>query len=225
MIIALPFCPADAERAERLLDAIYWLGKGDHCLICPSSNVSAEHKERVKLAAGIAFKSVDMIEPKITDGAPKVQQINQTFQHVSKFIWQTYRDAWLWLEPSCVPLKRTWLADLATGYESQPRRYLGAHMQQKAGLFLSRVAIYPPDCWSDFNEACQGVNPFHRVAKVANASTSSWLFKIAEWQEGMDLGDAVLLDGDKSGKLIETIIESTGQKRLVKIPDGEKIAA
>ncbi len=225
MIVTIPFHQPDAERAERLLDACYWTGKGNHCLICPASNVHAEHRERVKLAAMLAFKTVDMFEPKITADAGKVQAINQTFSQIAEFISRTYKESWLWLEPTCVPIKKDWITELEIAYGNQPRRYMGAHMQQKAGLFLSRVAIYPSDCLRDLATPCQGADPFHRAAKVISASTKTHLFKIAPWQEGMELGDAVLLDGDKSGKLLESTIEGTGQKRLVKITDGEKIAA
>lgn len=211
MITVLVFNAADQARAERLCDAIYWCGGQKpigHALVCAGSDVHAECKRKVTIAAQVAFSSAELLELTPVTGT-KTQQINSVFSQVSKYVQECYREPWLYLEADCVPLKPTWLTDLFTAYHNQPKRYFGRHMAGKTDRFMARMGIYPHDAHSDMAGACASPNPFERVAQILPRTTNSGLFHMEKWKEGLVLpATALLLNGDRSGQLIEQLIET-----------------
>lgn len=223
MIITTLFTSTDAARAERLFDAINWLGGAGHCLLAHPADVHPEMREKVKISAEVACKSVDMIQVELINGQTKIQQINSAFRQIARHTHQCYTQPWLWLEPCCVPLKHNWIGSILAEYKSQPRRYMGAYMQGKTQRFLSRVAVYPSNAIGDVDGACQTPNPFHRVVEIMPRSANSKLFRIGEWKAEMVLGEAVLIDGDKSGVLIESVIDNV--KPVAKPAGKGKVAA
>lgn len=210
MIVVIPFGVEDQVRAERLCDAIYWVGGANpkgHCLLVHDSAVHQEFRFKAKLAAQVAFLTVDMLEVGVAHDATKTAAINTVFRHAARYILDSYRQPWLWLEADAVPLKSTWLEDLFGAYHSQPFRYMGRHMKGKTQVFLSRTAIYPVDCIHELDGPCQTQHPFERVASVVKKSTNSGLIHMAK--TAPEEGDpAVVWGGMRSGGFIESAIES-----------------
>ena len=198
-LIVIPFNAADASMAESLCDWIYFLSgrkQSGSCLLVAYKNVHEEMQVKVSAAAEVAFEHVELtIAPEISSTAKK-DRINHLFRVASDYVSKNYRLPWLWLEPDCVPLKKDWIQTLATAYEAQPKRYLGAYMKAAEDkFFLARVSIYPPDAIKDLAAS----TPLVSLATKTRLSqeikyTESDLDKIRE--------DAVLLHSDKSGKLI-----------------------
>lgn len=231
MIIVIPYVQKDQERAERICDLIYWYGGWPHCLLAIGPDVHPEYQEKVKWAAEVAFRSVDVMQTKVVTGQTRNQQINDVFGQVCAQIRKRYWQPWLWLEPSCVLLDKSGLSKIQDAYESQPRRYMGAIMEGKVGAeakkgrFLSRVAVYPHDAGVELEPHCKGQVPFNRMADIMPASTNSNLFKVVPWQDGMDTGESVLIDGDKTGVLIERVMDGINPKSVAKTGKKVKIPA
>lgn len=226
MTIVLPFQASDQPRAERLLDLIHWLGGGQHCLLVPTPDVGPEARTKTQIAAEAGFHTVDVLNVERLQGTEKVQRINSLFGSAARFIADAYKDPWLWLEPTCVPLKASWLPALEDRYQAQARRYMGAFMKGGNQIFLHKVCVYPCDAIKDIDVQTQ--NPFWRVSPIVTKASKTDLIKVQKWEEGFKT-DAVLLDGDPSGKLVEQLIESAkkpfvGQTRLVKTPQKAKSA-
>jgi hypothetical protein len=57
------------------------------------------------------------------------------------------REAWLFCEPDCVPLKETWLAEIKSDYASGGKPFMGANIPAGAGYpeHMTGNAIYPAD--------------------------------------------------------------------------------
>jgi len=221
MIVTLPFNAQTAERTERLADAIYWTGGGSHCLLITSPGIHPEMVKKVRISAQTAFQSVDMIELPMTDAQGDIQQANHVFRQTARYVADCYNQPWLWLEPQCVPLQDAWLDKLDALYLNQSRRYLGPIMQGKTHKFLHRIAVYPPNATTDLDIHCMGANPFNRVANILPRTTGTMLFKVEQWKEGLKLDNALLIDGDPTGALIEQVIERSnkpflGNNRAVK---------
>ena len=226
MTIVLPFTSSDQPRAERLLDLIHWFGGAQHCLLVPTPDVGPEIKTKTQLAAEAGFHTVEMLPITNLPGTEKTLRINSLFKQVRDFIADAYKEPWMWLEPTCVPLKPSWLCTIEDQYQNQPRRYLGAFMKGSNGMFMHKVAVYPADA-SDV--ICDGSGPFWRVSPLVLKAYKSNLIRVEKWKEGFKT-DAVLLDGDPTGKLVEQLIDAAskpfvGQTRLVKSAERAKSAA
>ncbi len=216
MIVVIPYNENDWQRAERLCDAVYWIGLCKpigHCLLAPNSTVHPEYKLKVKLAADVAFTSVEQIEVNVPKDATKNVAINTTFRHVSAHTFHAYKEPWLWLEADNVPIKPTWLKDLFKAYDKQPRRFMGRFMKAQSGTFMSRTGIYPADAYRDLEPALKGEPPFERVANILPRCTSTPLIHMEKWRDDLQLPEeVVLLNGDRTGQLIETMIEGANVK-------------
>lgn len=219
MIVVIPFSETDWQRAERLCDAIYWIGGKKpigHCLLVADNAVHQEYRLKVKLAAEVAFASVDSTEVGIPHTATKTVAINTTFRHACHYVFNHYREPWLWLEADNVPLKANWLKELFRVYEKQPRRYMGRFMQAKSGNFLSRTAIYPQNAVHDLDNACKGEPPFERIANILPRCTNTGLIHMEKWTRETVLPETVgLLNGDRNGILIEQLIAATDKRKKV----------
>lgn len=217
MTVVIPYNENDWQLAERLCDALLWIGlnkpKG-HCLLVPNITVHAEYKLKVKLAAELAFVSVDQLE--VTTPKEKVVGINSTFRQVAHYVYQSYKEPWLWLEADNVPIKTTWMRDLFKAYEDQPKRFMGRFMKAKAGTFMSRTGIYPQNSIHDLDNPCKGEPPFERVANILPRCASTPLIHMERWTpESVVPPEVVLVNGDRSGQLIEQMIENPRRKKVI----------
>lgn len=221
MIVVVPFDSEDAVRAERLMDCCYWIsGKKPvgHCLLVAGSDVHPEYRLKVRIAAEIAFESVDMMELNSVQGDTKPHKINSVFRQAARYVVDCYQHPFLWLEADNLPLKSNWLKALFREYDKQPRRYLGRFMQAKSGRFLSRTAIYPANAIHELDAHCQNAPPFERVANILPRCSSTRLIHMNQWNtDSVIPEDAVLINGDRSGLLVEALIESTAPKRKSKV--------
>lgn len=231
IISVIPFHSEDAAKAERLCDLIFWLSQRErsgHALLVAAPDVHAELKMKVRLSAETAFESVDLLEVKSVPTQSKTAKINKMFLESARHVSQSYRWPWLFLEPDCVPLSSTWRFDLLSAYSNQPKPYMGPHMKAGTGdneiVFMSRVAIYPPDAFGQLESFCIGPGPFERVSAKATIPRSyktriiqQGVFRSSEAEMTPLREDAILFHGDKSGTLVEKVIEVASTK--IDLPD------
>lgn len=215
IVTVIPICKDDAARAELLLDLIYQLdnrtAKGC-CLLAFASEVHQEMRDKLRMAASLAFESVDVFDvPQLAPtGTGKVDFIYAMFKAVATFVGQTYRWPWLWLEPDCVPLRNGWQEKLADAYEAQPKRYLSRWLKGGEITFIHRVGIYPVGILQDMNMAVATQVPFE--AYIVNKTTKSDLFQqlpvTLETDYEKIRPDAVILHHDKVGLLADWVRKS-----------------
>lgn len=85
---------------------------------------------------------------------------------------------------------------------------MGRHMKGKTQVFMSRTGIYPVDAIHLLDGYCAGDAPFERVAQTMKSSTNTGLIHIEKWSPGMEFPvDVVLVNGDRTGALVESLIE------------------
>lgn len=199
LITVIPFNSSNYAAAERLCDCIYWLEDKQQigaCLLVAEHGTHEEFKTRVRIAAEVAFEHVEMIQ---------LNESRNALISASKTMAKTFKFPWLWVEPECVPLKKGWRNELLLAYDSQPRRYIGAHLKQSNGsLALSRVAIYPNQCTADLSESLLPLSTKTRLIQALRF----------DGDESKIRPDAVLLYGDSTGKLIESVINRASASKI-----------
>lgn len=220
MITVIPFHSEDAARAERLLDLIYWQsGKAQSgtCLLVHSPDVHQELQIKVRLTAEMCFSSVDMMRAELPTGLPRVGSINFMFKSASQYVRDCYKEPWLWLEPDCVPMVRNWQVILSEAYDAQPRRYMGRFMQGKAVRFMSRVGVYPTSASTDLAPWLDGETPFERSASILPRCHNTAMFHVAKYDPNIPIPEtAVIVNGDRTGALVELLIEKVDDTDTVK---------
>jgi hypothetical protein len=225
ILICIPCHREDVQRAELLLDLIYQLDRREtkgSCLLIFAPEVHEESKTKLKVAAELAFESVDVHEVKqlITVGKEKGAAVHAMFMQAANFIAPTYRFPWLWLEPDCMPLVPNWREKLADTYDRQPKRYLGRRLQADGNIFMSRIGIYPVNVLNDVELANLSQVAYH--ASIVSKATNSPLFQEAQIQAAAEVNkirpDAVLLHSDKSGVLADWVRGKAAPQPDVNIP-------
>jgi hypothetical protein len=182
---------------------------------CSAPDVHAEFKTTVRIAAEIGFESVDLYEPKAVLGKSTTEKVNSLFKQTAAQVAKSYRWPWLWLEPGCVPLVPDWREQLSSAYDAQPKPYFGPHIRitrgQTEAVHLSRVAIYPVRAIMDLDKHCNSTTPFEQASApdVVSRSTKNRLIQRMDFDgdQSKIRSDAVLLDADLTGELVERIIE------------------
>lgn len=231
ILVVIPFTAENAPMAERLCDWIFSLSgrvPQGHALLVAAADVHKEMCAKTSIAAEVAFETSELIvSPETVAPTPSLVS-NQMFKFAGDYIIRHFQCPWLWLEPNCVPLKRSWREHLIMAYRSQPKRYLGSHLKLPGEatapekLCLGRCSVYPADAISDLSPHCGSAVPFHIAAaqQIISRSTKSRL--VQEWNYDGDSAkvrpDACVLNGDKSGRLIESLQAALPQEQSINIP-------
>ncbi len=157
MKVAIPICPADAERAFELLTWIGQLGPcSQHdCVLILDAGVDWTHALALSELANRVFRSASVVATQLPvvgwpDGA------NALFLECARYLRE---ETFLWLEPDAIPLRKGWLDILekTVGFG-----FLGhIYDSNKEGLpprVMSGIAIYPPHA-IDFIEPLMRQHP------------------------------------------------------------------
>ena len=213
ILIVIPCHSGDCLRAEKLLDQIIALNQKEqsgHALLAFAPDVPQENRDKLRITAEVAFKSVSTFSPALPKEFPDKPAAAATFiGFVAQHIGKSFKSDWLWLEPDCLPLKIGWLSLLEHEYSRQPFRYMAGHLKYGEAIGMSRIAIYPNDAFKDTEASASTNIPFDFYA--VNMSMKSRLFQTASITSDADIAiirpDAVLAHGDKAGVLIEKITQ------------------
>ena len=193
LITAISFNAATAIRAERIADCVYWQSGRQpvgHCLLIAEHGTHDEFKTKVSIAAEVGFQSVELITA--TPG-------ENLLVKAMMFIADNYKYPWVYLEPNCAPLVPDWRQQLLSMYDAQPKRYFGPHLRAGEKMMLSRVAVYPPNAATDLGK---DLLPLSIKSRAIQRMTY-------DGDDSKIRDDAVLLDNDPSGLLVEKLIDRT----------------
>jgi hypothetical protein len=226
LLVCLGFSANDAIAAERLLDWCAILNgkipKGDLLLVA-APDLHQEIKLKTRIAAEVAFAHVELLEVGWPVVAPtsKAESLNHLFYTAATHAARCYQNPFLWLEPDCVPLRASWLDELAAAYYAQPRRYMGSILASADGTVkrLSRVAIYPRGAGGELKEFTAGKTPFDIASGpmvIPRAGKSRLLQQLAytsTTERSAIRPDAVLLHSDKESVLLSALIDEFSTPR------------
>lgn len=225
----IPCHSEDAVRAEKLLDLILFLQNKEpegHGVIVIAPDVQQEMRDKLRLTAELVFRTVEVlnINPKDLpqmERTPEVKSafVDAMFEQVARRMSKAYKDPWLWLEPDCVPLVRTWKDRLLVEYMDSPKRYCGVRLSYGEAKALTMHCVFPADSLKDM-EAAWAINiPFRFYAfDLSSRSSLIQLETITSLDDVHKVSkSAVLLHGDKSGVLIDWVMEQntpTGKEQV-----------
>jgi hypothetical protein len=210
ILIVIPFCANDAILAEHLCDLIFLHNKRvkkGACLLVISQDCHPELWEKTKIAAEVAFETVDITYvPNIATGN-KNQHINKMFTVAAELVSSNYRCPWVWLEPDATPVQSDWIEKFESAYEGQVKRYLGPWLknQENGEVYLGRIAVYPPDAIEDIKGFLNSPK-VHNIAAgdtIKQRSTKSYLVQeVAIVDENTKVSEnAVVVHPDKNSIL------------------------
>jgi hypothetical protein len=234
LLVVLGVSANDAIQGERLLDLIAIQNNKQprgHLLIAAAPDLHAETTTKLKIAAEVAFESVELLAvpwPAVAHTS-KTEAVNYLFYSAATHAARCYQWPFLWLEGDAVPLKASWLDELTEAYWNQPKRYLGSILASPDGKTrsLSRVAIYPRGAGGELKEFAAGKVPFEIAAAsmiVPRAEKTKLLQQLAftaETDRKLIRDNAVLLHHDKQAVLLSALIDEASKPKLDPNPDGQ----
>ena len=174
MLLTLAYCNKDVDQTRRLL---LWIEKlspklGPHCCLL-SADALVPHETKLEIAA-IAKRIFYYTETAIINvpldatGWPKAP--NAMFRITCQHVQECYKLPFFWMEPDCVPLKPSWLDELALSYSRSPKRFMGAMIRSQQPpmppVHLAGCAIYPHDAYT----AMEPFTTTDRAWDIANAA-------------------------------------------------------
>lgn len=161
LLLTLPYHTKDVELMKK---CILWMKElrsnydPHSCLLVADSGVPHETKIELHKLAKTMFPNVESISVRIPADKQKWPLApNLMFYFAARQIQEAYKLPWLWFEPDAVPLKPTWLNDIAESYEKCPKRFMGSHIPSKGEpelppVHLAGCAVYPADAYVGLNQ-------------------------------------------------------------------------
>lgn len=159
LILVLTTHLGDADNAEVLLRWIAELGNvSQHSLLIAAD--SELPPERVKAMLNIVRADFHSVRAMIVNVGVKGWPLaaNLSFRAVARQINEFYRLPYCWVEPDAVPLRATWLNEIADAYARSPRPFMGAIIDTEKpaeGLpqrYVSAIGVWPQDTYMRLGE-------------------------------------------------------------------------
>lgn len=151
LLVVLPFCTKDYKQALTLLKWIEDLGgcKNNQILLVGDFKIQKKDMDNIHNLAEKSFRKVESIQTPYSlphEGWPAGP--NWMFETALKYVYKNYENAFYWLEPDCVPLKKDWLSALESEYQKTEKPFMGAIVHSSGqpnlpGDHLTGCAVYP----------------------------------------------------------------------------------
>lgn len=152
LIVVIPYHSGDIELTRQLLRWIVDLGncKPYSLLLAADSGVPRETMQDIADIARPVFESVKTMIVQVGQSA---WPPNVMFLSVARQIETSYRTAFFWMEPDCIPLCKGWLETLASEYANCPKQFMGPLVDQNTdnmlpSRHLTGCSIYPNHAYS-----------------------------------------------------------------------------
>ena len=147
MILVLGFCSKDYKGAIKLLDWCHDLDGTDthhQLLLVGSKGQPTQEFVEVLAKAKTAFQDTTIITPSIPVEGRWPAPCNHLWSTAMRYIKETIKKPWLWLEPDAVPIRRGWFDSIENEYASARKPFLG-FLFDKPKPHMTGVGCYPPD--------------------------------------------------------------------------------
>jgi hypothetical protein len=209
LLTVIPFRISDAPQAERLCDLMFHQNNRKQLpavLLVADSSVHGEMREKVNVAATVAFVQVRIIVPPAVTAPTNREAIAQRFEAAAKYVSTHYRWPWVWFEPDAVPLMRNWQKYLARAFDEQPYLACAAHLnikrEDKTEVIPTRVGVYSPSVTA----LPKSISSVGRINEIQHLyfEADTPLEKIRK--------DAFVMHPDKGGHLIRKLMDTLPSK-------------
>jgi hypothetical protein len=146
----IPFHKGDAQLAEELLRWIIELGgcRKHRCLLVADASVHLNMTDALTTLAREAFgKATIAYVDDIKTSWPKAS--NQMFKHAAIHAAKWEHCPFFWCEPDCIPLRSSWLDEIANEYARCNKPFMGklvsTDQHGMPALHMNGNAVYPHD--------------------------------------------------------------------------------
>lgn len=150
LLCVIPFHQGDVILAADLLNWIRELNSGkDHsCLLVADGKTGLKAVDSIVSLAHRAFDRATIMFTKDCIGGWPIAA-NKMFKQTAEYIAKREHQPFLWCEPDCVPLRSSWLSDIAIEYAKCDKPFMGALIScDKQGLpstHMNGNGVYPHD--------------------------------------------------------------------------------
>lgn len=164
ILVTLPYCIKDVDQTRSLLAWIETISPklGPHCCLLVADS-AVPHETKVELgnaAKRIFYHAETAIANVPTDATGWPKASNAMFRIAATHIHACYKLPYFWMEPDCVPLKPSWIDELAVAYARCPKRFMGALIRSQQPpmppVHLAGCAIYPANNAVDMEQFTTG---------------------------------------------------------------------
>lgn len=195
-------------------------------LIVLSPDVPQEMRDKLRVTAELVFESLEILNVKEVpktefNQETKEEFIDAMFEATAQLVKKAYKLPFVWVEPDTTLLTPVVFEQLGAAYAAQPKRYMGGHLKIGETKFMSRLAVYPQDCFVDWENAKAMNIPFRYYA--VGLSNKTPLIQNAAIKSLDDTSkvrpDAAIIHGDKGGVLIPWVAEKYKPKELPSLED------
>jgi len=116
--------------------------KHHNLVLLASFQITQQQQDHIAGILEKVFGYVAKVRQRTPDERPWPMAPNSMFRVGCKFVAQTYRQPFLWLEPDAVPLKPSWLDDLSGEYQACGKSFMGA-VWDRPKRHMNGNGIYP----------------------------------------------------------------------------------
>lgn len=137
LLLVIPIRSESEAASEALIEHLYQLGNRvarHSALLVADGDVHAEVRERLKIAAELAFSDFQMIRLESKAATEEALTLS-----AMKFVQANYKSAAVMLKPEARPAGKNWLKKLEEAYNEQARRYLTD----------GKITVHPNDAAKD----------------------------------------------------------------------------
>jgi hypothetical protein len=156
MLIVLPFCNKDADKAINLLRWMQELD-GRHvlhsCALVAPKGMPLDKLKAVKEEALLTFSDIRVLQTNRQDERPWPIAPNVMFRCFLKWAAKNHPGYFWWNEPDCIPLKSKWADLIEEQYIKAKKPFLG-FIVDKPRPHLTGCAVYPSNA-AQYNPALE----------------------------------------------------------------------
>lgn len=219
--VVIPFWKGDADLAVQLLEWVSDLGgckKYDCVLITDpktssNSNPEPEKVSEIQRLAKKNFKTVQQIwtpyrRRRIDGSSDWPVNANWAFFCTAMFFAMSKSNAFLWLEPDCVPIKEGWLDAIEEEYSKCGKPMLGpvlqTNMPSANPTYMNGTSVFNASCLRYFDSAMvdflNGAGHAFDVAAAAQVIPHAHPTRLIQHFWGSDRTTAPIFKAEKTDK-------------------------
>lgn len=161
ILAVIAFCGKDVELAKKNLEWMHELGgaKEYPCLLSYDDYTTRTRVTEIRKLAEQTFSEVKLNPYRARTDLGWPSGANLAWQATARFIQDNYKLPWLWIEADAVPLKPTWLDEIAAAYYKSGKSFFGPVVDERG--HCNGVMVY---AW----------NAASRLPKAMQATSLAW---------------------------------------------------